>query len=152
MAQREKLERQVADAKAKGGKIIMGGKRPEGKIFEKGAYYEPTLISDAPLDSAIWAEETFGPVLAITTFKTEEEAIALANDTDYGLSAQIYTENAERGQRVASQVAAGTVLVNARWAGVGKCPWLGVKKSGWGFEGTKYGFRDFCRPKHVFTA
>ncbi|MFH0835624.1 MAG: aldehyde dehydrogenase family protein [Candidatus Micrarchaeota archaeon] len=148
--QLKKLEKQVADAKRKKAKIILGGKRPQGKEFAKGAFFEPTLLT-APRNSAVWREETFGPVLAIRTFKAEREAIELANDTAYGLSAQVYTRDWEKGRRVASKIIAGSVFVNAQWAGVGKCPWFGVKQSGWGFEGMAYGFREFARPKHLFV-
>ena len=151
-AQRERLEKQVADAKAKGGKILIGGNRPVGKQFEKGAFYEPTIILDTPFESAAWREETFGPALAVRTFDTEEEAVALANDSDYGLSAQVYTQDSEKAARVASKIIAGTVIINGRWAGCGQQPWFGVKASGWGFEGTKYGFREFTRPKHVYQS
>jgi len=148
--QRELLEEQVADTKRKGGRLLIGGKRPPGKERSKGAYYEPTIFSDAPLNSAIWREETFGPVLAVRTFKTEQEAIDLANDTSFGLSAQVYSRDGEKASRVAKQIVSGSVFVNATWAGVNKNPWFGVKQSGWGFEGTAYGFKEFSRPKHVF--
>jgi acyl-CoA reductase-like NAD-dependent aldehyde dehydrogenase len=150
--QREILEAQVKDAVGKGAKTVVGGKRPSGKEFSKGAFYEPTILEGKIIGTRIWREETFGPVLPVVAFSGEEEAIKLANDTDYGLSATVWTGNEEKSERVSKEVIAGSVFSNCTWAGCGEFPWFGVKQSGWGFEGLNYGFKEFCRPKHKYKA
>lgn len=144
--QLELLESQVQDAVDKGAKVVCGGKRPTGL---KGAYYEPTLLTNITTDMRVWKEETFGPVLSIVPFKTEEEAIKLANDTIYGLGSVVYTKDKKRQERIASRIEAGTVEINGanRWKDCN--PFGGYKFSGMGREHGIMGFRELCQIKVV---
>ncbi len=143
------LKEQVADAISKGAKVEIGGKQPEGKEFEKGNYFEPTVLTDITTDMRVFTEETFGPVLPIIPFKTEEEAIRLANRTEYGLSAEIYTTDLEKGERVAKQIEAGTVAINTDDFFKPECPFGGYKKSGMGREYGEIGMKEFSQVKLI---
>lgn len=140
------LQDQVKDAVDKGAKVIMGGKAPENL---KGAFYEPTILTNITKDMRVWTEEVFGPVLPIVPFKTEQEAVELANDTIYGLGAGIYTADSERAKRVASKIDAGTIEINNanRWSI--NSPFGGYKKSGMGREHGTIGFRELCQIKLI---
>lgn len=137
------LEKQVKDAITKGAKIIIGGKSL------KGNYYLPTLISNIKPNMKIWTEEVFGPVLPIVSFKSEEEAIRLANDTIYGLGCYIFTENKEKSLRVAKQIKSGMVAINNSTYIMPFNPFGGYKKSGIGREHGKYGLRELCQIKII---
>lgn len=140
------LQDQVKDAVEKGAKIIIGGKTPEDL---QGAFYEPTILTNVTKDMKVWNEEVFGPVLPVVTFKTEEEAIELANDTVYGLGSRVYSEDMERARRVASKIDAGTVEINfaSRWLCCN--PFGGYKQSGMGREHGTVGFRELCQIKVI---
>jgi len=144
--QLELLESQVNDAVRQGAKVVTGGKRPKNL---KGAYYLPTILTNIKRTMRVWKEETFGPVLVIVPFKTEKEAIELANDTTYGLGAQIYTKNKNRAIRVASKVDAGTVEINKASHWLGCNPFGGYKNSGIGREHGKFGFHELSQVKVV---
>jgi succinate-semialdehyde dehydrogenase/glutarate-semialdehyde dehydrogenase len=140
------LVEQIEDAKSKGANIVMGGKIPEA--HSEGAYYEPTLITGVTPDMRIYEEEVFGPVLPIYSFKTEEEAIAEANRTIYGLSSYIFTEDTVLAKRVATQLDAGEVNHND----VDSCPanpFGGYKSSGMGRTGGKVGLYHACQVKMI---
>ncbi len=140
------LEEQVKDAINKGAKILIGGKRPNNL---QGAYYEPTLLTKITKDMRVWQEEVFGPVLPIIPFKTEDEAIALANDTIYGLGAYVFTEDNELFARVAPKIKSGMVSQN-NINFVKACnPFGGYKKSGLGREHGKYGFHELTQIKVI---
>ena len=140
------LEEQVSDAKQKGARILVGGKRPDGL---QGAYYEPTLITKIKPIMRVWREEVFGPVLSIVPFKTEEQALTLANDTDYGLGAFVFTKNATRFERVAKRLDSGMVSMN-HTNFVRACnPFGGYKRSGLGREHGIFGFHDATQLKLV---
>lgn len=150
--QLELLEGQVKDAIDKGAKIVIGGKRLKSLL---GAYYEPTILTNISKDMRVWQEEVFGPVLPITSFKTEEEAIILANDTGYGLGAYVFTEDKEKAMRVASQIDAGMVGINNASYLQPCSPFGGYKDSGIGREHGKFGFSELTQVKVVafrFTA
>jgi succinate-semialdehyde dehydrogenase/glutarate-semialdehyde dehydrogenase len=121
------LKEQVADALSKGAHILFGGKEPEGL---KGAYYEPTVLTNITFDMRVWKEEVFGPVLPVVTFKTEEEAVKLANDTSYGLSAYVFTTNKDTYHRVASKLKAGAIAHNNSLYFSPFSPFGGYKGSG----------------------
>ena len=140
------LKEQVQDAVDKGAKVICGGKSPDNL---EGAYYEPTLLTNITKDMRVWHEEVFGPVLSVVSFKTEEEAVELANDTIYGLGAIVFSNDKQRAHRVATKIDAGTVEINAenRWRGCN--PFGGYKKSGMGREHGIIGFRELCQVKVI---
>jgi acyl-CoA reductase-like NAD-dependent aldehyde dehydrogenase len=140
------LQNQVKDAVDKGAKITTGGKTPDNL---KGAFYEPTILTNITKDMRVWKEEVFGPVLPVVPFKTEEEAVELANDTIYGLGSRVYSKDLERARRVASKIDAGTVEINytSRWMSCN--PFGGYKQSGMGREHGMIGFRELCQIKVI---
>ncbi|MEK7063090.1 MAG: aldehyde dehydrogenase family protein [Patescibacteria group bacterium] len=139
------LEAQVADAVSKGATVLRGGKQPG---FD-GAYYEPTVLINITPDMRVWQEETFGPVLPIVKFKTEEEAVQLANNTTYGLGAYVYTKNKERATRVAAQLQSGMVSVNSVSYVKPMNPFGGYKRSGLGREHGRWGFDEVTQKKVI---
>lgn len=142
------IEEQVEDAKSKGAKIVLGGKRPSGLT---GAYYEPTLITEVTKEMKVWTEETFGPVLPIVTFSTIEEAIDLANDTQYGLGSYVFTQNKDVFEKISNELEAGMVSHNNAAYLKAFNPFGGYKLSGLGREHGKYGFHDVTQIKVVAT-
>jgi succinate-semialdehyde dehydrogenase/glutarate-semialdehyde dehydrogenase len=141
----EKVERHVQDAVSKGAVIACGGKRhPLGKTF-----YEPTILCDVNPSMAIMREETFGPVAPLMRFHTEAEAIRMANDTNYGLASYVYTRDIDRVWRVSEQLEFGMVSVNGGIFSNEVAPFGGVKESGIGREGSKYGIDDFLEIKYI---
>jgi aspartate-semialdehyde dehydrogenase len=140
-----KVEEQVADAIAHGARLLAGGKRhPAGRLF-----FEPTLLADVPADALIMREETFGPVAAVTPFDSEDEVIARANDTEYGLVAYVVTENGARQQRMARALDYGMVAINRVKITGAPIPFGGVKQSGLGREGSRHGLEAFTDLKYV---
>lgn len=145
----EKVERHVNDAVAKGAKIVCGGKRPSGPKFEKGFFYEPTIVRDVNHDMLIMREETFGPAVGVMPFNNIDEAIQLANDTNYGLAAIVYTNNMNIAKRCAQEIQAGNVAINNVDAGVINAPYGGWKDSGLGAEHGPEGLHEYLIQKHV---
>ena len=144
--QRAKVVTQVDAAVSEGARLVMGGSCPEGP----GWYYPATVLADVASDQRITHEETFGPVVSLSTFDgSEEEAVRLANDTPYGLGANVYTGDAERGARVAAQMKAGQVGINQYLGGAPGTPWVGARQSGFGFLGGMEGHRQFTWPKSI---
>lgn len=140
------LESQVDDAIQNGAKVVIGGKRPNEL---SGAYYLPTLLTDIKPHMRVWKEEVFGPVLPIIPFATEEEAIRLANDTNYGLGAHVYSNDLDRARRVASQIEAGSIDINEGSHWLPQNPFGGFKASGMGREHGRHGFQELCQIKVV---
>ncbi|HEX9873149.1 MAG TPA: NADP-dependent succinate-semialdehyde dehydrogenase [Deferrimonas sp.] len=141
----ESVEAQIADALAKGARIVLGGKRhPLG-----GTFFEPTVLADATAGMRIAKEETFGPVAPLFRFKTEEEAIHMANDTEFGLASYFYSRDIGRIWRVAEAVEYGIVGINTGLISTTVAPFGGVKESGTGREGSKYGIEDFLEIKYL---
>lgn len=140
------LEEQVKDAIDKGAKLIIGGKRPE-KL--KGAFYEPTILTNVKKNMRVWKEEVFGPVLPIVAFDNDEEAVRLANDTKYGLGAYVYTGNKKKALEIASQIDSGMVGINSA-SYIKPCsPFGGYKDSGIGREHGKFGFAELTQAKVI---
>jgi len=116
-------------------------------------FFEPTVITGATNDMRAMQEETFGPTLPIATFKTEEEAIKLANDSEFGLTASVWTSDRARGGRVAKQIEAGSVCINEvlYTHGIGQTPWGGFKSSGRGRTHGLEGLMELVQPQHIHT-
>jgi succinate-semialdehyde dehydrogenase/glutarate-semialdehyde dehydrogenase len=144
----QKVERHIADALSKGARVLLGGKRhPLG-----GTFFEPTVLADVTQRMQVAEEETFGPVAPLFRFRTEDEAIALANDTDYGLASYFYARDVGRVMRVAERLETGMVGVNTGLISNEVAPFGGVKQSGMGREGSKYGMDDYLVIKYVCLA
>ena len=140
-----KVEEQVNDAVKKGGKIMIGGKRHA----LGGSYYEPTVVSGATKDMLAFREETFGPLAPIFKFSNEAEAIAMANDTQFGLAAYFYSQNIGRIWRVAEALEYGMVGINEGIISNETAPFGGVKESGLGREGSQHGIEDYLEMKYL---
>lgn len=140
------LGRQVQDALDKGAKVLV---RADLTPSLKGAYYPPTILTNISPDMQVWNEEVFGPVLPIVTFKSEEEAIRLANDTKYGLSGRVMSEDITRAERVASKIEAGSIHLNYENRFMPANPFGGYKNSGMGRERGVEGLRELCQIKVI---
>jgi aminomuconate-semialdehyde/2-hydroxymuconate-6-semialdehyde dehydrogenase len=149
---REHLERVdgfVQRAEAEGVEVVFGGGPNEDL---GGLYYRPTLFADPPADSEIVRNEVFGPVLTIQRFRDEDEAVSMANDTTYGLSAIVYTGDPDRAERVSAALVAGTVWVNCFYVRDLRAPFGGSRSSGIGREGGIWSFDFYSDVKNVCTA
>ena len=146
--QLETTERYVEAARKKGRTILCGGKRIGGKGF----FYEPTLIVGCEKDDSWWQEEIFGPVVSLRKFRTEEEAVEEANDSIYGLSGSIWTQNLDRALRVSLAVESGNLSVNCHSSVFTQASFGGMKQSGIGRELGQAGLEGFSEPKNVFIA
>ena len=144
-ATRTKVSELVDGAVAAGATVRTGGEQPDGPGF----YYLPTVLTDVPADAAILRTEIFGPVAPITTFQTEDEAIELANNTEYGLVSYVYTTDLARGLRVSEQIEAGMVGLNRGLVSDPAAPFGGVKESGLGREGGVEGLLAFTETKYI---
>jgi succinate-semialdehyde dehydrogenase/glutarate-semialdehyde dehydrogenase len=140
-----KIAQLVEDAKSRGARLVCGGARPGGKGF----YYPPTVLSEVPPEAAMIREEIFGPVAALCRFETEDEAIARANDTEYGLAAYIFTRDIGRGLRVARRIESGMIALNRGLVSDPAAPFGGVKQSGLGREGGSDGIYEFLETKYI---
>jgi succinate-semialdehyde dehydrogenase/glutarate-semialdehyde dehydrogenase len=147
-AQVSELETQVQDAIKAGGRVLTGGERMVGE----GNYYEPTVIVGVPRDSAIYREEIFGPVALLFRVRDVEEAIAVANDTPFGLGASVWTRSDSEQRRFAASLQCGAVFVNAPVASDPRLPFGGIKHSGYGRELSAAGMREFLNAKTVVIA
>ncbi|WP_341318527.1 NAD-dependent succinate-semialdehyde dehydrogenase [Paraburkholderia sp. IMGN_8] len=140
-----KVEEHISDALSKGARVLTGGKRHA----LEGFFFEPTVLADVSRDALIFNEETFGPVAPLFRFETEEEAIALANDTPFGLASYVFARDVGRIFRVVDQLEFGMVGVNEGLISTEVAPFGGVKTSGLGREGSKYGVDDYLEIKYV---
>jgi len=143
VAQLDILEAQVADARAKGARLLAGGRR----IDPPGHWFEPTVFSHVDHRMALMREESFGPIIGIQQVADDDEAVRLMNDTEYGLTAGVYTNDAARAERLLAQVNAGSVYWNCCDRVSPRLPWSGVKHSGIGLTLSTYGIETFTRPK-----
>jgi succinate-semialdehyde dehydrogenase/glutarate-semialdehyde dehydrogenase len=135
----------VSQAVAGGATIQLGGQAPEGPGF----FYPPTVLTKVPADAQILRTEIFGPVAPITTFTSEDEAVALANNTEYGLVSYVYTADLARGLRVSERIEAGMVGLNRGLVSDPAAPFGGVKESGLGREGGVAGLLAFTESKYI---
>ena len=146
--QLEIVESHVNEAEQRGAKILTGGRRGDNR---EGYFYQPTVLTNVDQDMTIMRDETFGPVLPVMTFKSDEEAVKLANDSVYGLTASVWTRNIDRGRRIAERIEAGTVMVNevVYTHGIAQTPWGGVKDSGYGRTHGRAGLLELVTPQHI---
>ena len=142
-AQLEVLEEQVFEATSKGAKLVTGGKRIEGK----GYYFEPTVLTNVTNDMAVMQEESFGPIIGIKKVKDDEEAITLMQDTEYGLTASVYSASQQRAEKILKEINAGTGYWNCCDRVSAAVPWSGRKHSGFGSTLSHVGLRAFTKPK-----
>lgn len=140
---------QVNEAVAKGAKIITGGKSLESELG--GQFFMPTVLTQVTPDMQVWTQEVFGPVLPIMSFKTEQEAIQLANQTRYGLGAYVFTENKDKAMRIANAIESGMVSINGVSYIHPENPFGGYKYSGMGRINGKFGFHELTQPKIIAT-
>jgi succinate-semialdehyde dehydrogenase/glutarate-semialdehyde dehydrogenase len=140
-----KVEEQISDAVGKGARIACGGKRSS----LKGFFFEPTILLDVTSDMIITREETFGPVAPLYVFDTEEEAVAMANDTPYGLASYFFSNSVSRVWRVAEALEYGMVGINTGIMSAESAPFGGMKESGVGREGSKYGMDEYLEIKYL---
>ncbi len=141
----QKVEDHVADALQRGARVVVGGKRHA----LGGNFYEPTILADVPRAADIFRDETFGPVAPLFRFSTEDEALEMANDTEFGLAAYFYTRDVGRVFRVAEGIEAGIIGINEGIISTEVAPFGGVKSSGLGREGSKYGIEDYLEVKYL---
>jgi aldehyde dehydrogenase (NAD+) len=149
--QYQKVLRYVDAGKREGARLVTGGKPPDDPALQDGCYLLPTIFDDVESRMSIAQEEIFGPVLAVMSFRDEEEAIALANDTDYGLAAALWTQDLATAHRMAAELEAGIIWVNCTNVVGPWMPYAGYHVSGLGFEGGIAGLLDFTRPKTVLA-
>ncbi|GAB6059840.1 NAD-dependent succinate-semialdehyde dehydrogenase [Desulfonatronum parangueonense] len=142
------METQIADAQAKGGRLVTGGRRHA----LGGNYFEPTVIADATTEMLVSTEETFGPLAPVYRFHTEQEAIAMANATEFGLAGYVYTRDLGRAWRVSEALEYGLVGVNESLMSTCEAPFGGIKESGFGREGSHYGLDDYTTLKYICMA
>jgi succinate-semialdehyde dehydrogenase/glutarate-semialdehyde dehydrogenase len=145
---RANLHRQVLESVGRGAQVLAGGALPEGP----GAFYPPTVLAAVAPGMPAFDEETFGPVAAVIRVRDEAEAVRLANASAYGLGASIWTEDRERGERLAGEIEAGSVFVNGLVKSDPRLPFGGVKRSGYGRELSEFGLREFVNIKTVWVA
>ncbi|XP_019197918.1 PREDICTED: betaine aldehyde dehydrogenase, chloroplastic-like isoform X2 [Ipomoea nil] len=137
----------ISTARSEGATILYGGQRPEH--LKKGYYIEPTIITDVNTNMQIWREEVFGPVLCVKTFKTEVEAIELANDTQYGLGAAVLSKDLARCERLTKAFQSGIVWINCSQPCFWQPPWGGKKRSGFGRELGEWGLENYLNINQV---
>lgn len=156
------VEEHVRDAVERGARVVTGGGRPKHATSQEGSghanshqgfFHEPTVLTGVDHEMKVMREETFGPLLPLMTFKTEDEAVRLANDSVFGLTASVWTRDIARGQRLAARIEAGTVMVNEvlYTHGIAQAPWGGVKQSGLGRTHGRLGLLEMVAPHHVHT-
>ncbi len=146
--QLQNVEAQVEDARALGARVLAGGKR----LADLGAnFYAPTILADVSPEMRIMREETFGPVLPVMAFDSDDEAVRLANDSEYGLAASVWTRDRARGDRLARRIQAGTVMVNDALScfGIREAPHGGIKASGLGRSHGRFGLEEMTRLKYI---
>jgi succinate-semialdehyde dehydrogenase / glutarate-semialdehyde dehydrogenase len=142
-----KVEEHIADAVGKGARVALGGKRH----FLGGTFFQPTVLTDVKTNMAVAREETFGPIAPLFRFETEADAIRMANDTEFGLAAYFYTRDLGRSWRVSEALEYGIVGLNTGIISTEVAPFGGMKESGFGREGSKYGILDYTELKYVCT-
>jgi len=145
MAAVEKVEEHIADAIAKGARIVLGGKRHA----LGGTFFEPTILVDVTPEMLVAREETFGPMAPVFRFGSDDEAIRMANDTEFGLASYFYSRDIRRVWRTAEALEYGMVGINTGLISTEVAPFGGMKESGIGREGSRYGIEEFLEVKYL---
>ena len=145
---RETLERQVRESVGMGARVLTGG----GRGDRKGWYYQPTVLADVTENMPVFKEETFGPVAAVVRVRDADEAVRVANDSAYGLGANLWTRDLALGDRLARRIESGSVFVNGMVASDPRLPFGGVKRSGYGRELSSYGIKEFVNIQTIWIA
>jgi succinate-semialdehyde dehydrogenase / glutarate-semialdehyde dehydrogenase len=145
----EKIDRHVQDALARGATVLTGGRPVRNDIADGPNYYAPTVLADVTSEMALFNEETFGPVVPLIRFREEEDVVRQANDTPYGLAAYFYSREIARIWRVADRLETGIVGINEGAVASEAAPFGGVKESGYGREGSRYGLDDYLQTKYL---
>jgi succinate-semialdehyde dehydrogenase/glutarate-semialdehyde dehydrogenase len=145
----EKISLHVQDALAHGARLLLGGSAVRNNLASGPFYYAPTILGDATTDMLLFKEETFGPVVPLFRFSSEEQAIQMANDTPFGLAAYFYAADAARIWRVSNHLESGIVGINEGALASEAAPFGGVKESGYGREGSRYGLDDYMHTKYL---
>ena len=145
MAAVEKVEEHVADATAKGARVVVGGSRHA----LGGTFFEPTVLADVRVDMKVSKEETFGPVAPLYRFSSDDEAVAMANDTEFGLASYFYARDIGRIWRISEALEYGMVGINTGIISTEVAPFGGVKESGIGREGSHYGLDEYLEIKYL---
>ncbi len=148
-SQMKRVLEYIEVGKKEGAKLVTGGERLQGDKFGEGFYVSPTIFKDVKSDMRIVQEEIFGPVVVVQKFKSEEEAVELANDSDYGLAGAVFTKDITRAHKVVKQLRAGITWVNAYHNTYTECPWGGYKQSGWGRELGTFGLEAYTEVKQI---
>jgi succinate-semialdehyde dehydrogenase/glutarate-semialdehyde dehydrogenase len=143
--QRDKVSELVSDATGKGAQVLVGGNARDGA----GYFFDPTVLSDVPPEASLLKEEIFGPVAPVASFESEEDAVAAANNTEYGLVAYVYTRDVKRALRVCEGLETGMVGLNQGMVSNPAAPFGGVKQSGFGREGGIEGIEEYLETKYV---
>lgn len=148
-SQMKRVLEYIEVGKKEGAKLVTGGERLKGDKFGEGFYVSPTIFKDVKSNMRIVQEEIFGPVVVVQKFKSEEEAVELANDSDYGLAGAVFTKDITRAHKVVKQLRAGITWVNAYHNTYTECPWGGYKQSGWGRELGTFGLEAYTEVKQI---
>jgi betaine-aldehyde dehydrogenase len=148
-AQMKTVKEYIEIGKAEGARLECGGDSPTGEKYEKGFYINPTIFTNVKPNMRIVQEEIFGPVAVVQKFKSEEEAIELANDSPYGLAGAVFTKDVTRAYRVVKAIRAGIMWINGYHFTYNECPWGGYKQSGWGRELGTFGFEEYTEVKQI---
>jgi betaine-aldehyde dehydrogenase len=151
-AHRARVADYVATGQREGARLLLGGDVPSEPDLQRGFYYLPTLFTDCQAEMSVVRDEVFGPVITVERFSSEAEAVALANDTEYGLSAGFRTRDADRIRRVSRALRFGTVWVNDYNVYFAEAPWGGFKRSGIGRELGRAGLEEYTEMKHIYES
>src|SRR5699024_7510777 len=147
----DKVNTYVTNGIKEGATLLVGGKQPDDSSLQKGFFYLPTILTNCTTEMSVVQDEGFGPVITIEQFTTEEEAIQLANDSIYGLSGGVWTQDLSKAERCVNKMRMGTVWINDVNNYFPQAPWGGYKQSGFGRELGTTGLQEYQEQKHIFT-